>query len=417
MKIAVVSYRLHSGGASVAAYRMVHALRRPELELDAQVRFFLLSSKGGQEPDTVFFTRRGRWRALQEAFRGAVGWPYTARQRQRDARRALQNLRRRLQEFQPDIINVRGLNQWCTPTIRWREITELSTIAPVCWTLSDLWPLTNKADYPEPYRFPEYSPEAAFQEVFESGYCDEMERQRFIQTRPRCVFAGPSKWITDVARSAFGDALPARHIAHGVDPDEFKPVSRASARSFWEIAEDQPVVAAVATFLHDDRKGMRFLYEALSRMDQPVTLLLIGHRADGVQVPAHVRVVRPGHIQDNRLLRLAYSAADVFVMPSMSEAFGLVMLEALSCGTPCVGFESGAVPEVIEPGLMGAWVPPGDVQALANAITDTIAMSRREGETCRAACREAVLAQYDARDEARRYMQLFSEMQTAGFWS
>jgi glycosyltransferase involved in cell wall biosynthesis len=63
-----------------------------------------------------------------------------------------------------------------------------------------------------------------------------------------------------------------------------------------------------------------------------------------------------------------YQQADLFVLPSRRESFGLVLAEAMACGLPVVATTAGAIPEVVEDGLTGVLVPPGDPEALANAV-------------------------------------------------
>jgi glycosyltransferase involved in cell wall biosynthesis len=80
-------------------------------------------------------------------------------------------------------------------------------------------------------------------------------------------------------------------------------------------------------------------------------------------------VIFTGHITDNDLFMSAFTACDVFVLPSEYEAFGLVLLEAGACKKPCVATKVGGVPEVIEDGKTGLLVDYDDVASLANAIT------------------------------------------------
>lgn len=63
-----------------------------------------------------------------------------------------------------------------------------------------------------------------------------------------------------------------------------------------------------------------------------------------------------------------YQNCDIFVAPSLHETFGLIYLEAMSYGKPVIGTKVGGIPEVIKEGETGLLVPPGNSQALAEAI-------------------------------------------------
>ena len=78
-------------------------------------------------------------------------------------------------------------------------------------------------------------------------------------------------------------------------------------------------------------------------------------------------VITPGWI-DGKDVAVALSAADVFVMPSIQEAFGMMAVESMACGTPVITFDGTSLPEVIKAPLGGLVVPTKDSAALAGAI-------------------------------------------------
>jgi len=83
-----------------------------------------------------------------------------------------------------------------------------------------------------------------------------------------------------------------------------------------------------------------------------------------------------------------YPRADVFVMPSRAEGFGFTNIEAMSFGLPVISSRIGAIPEVIDDGLTGVLVHPGDVPALSSAMEKLVAdrpLARCMGEAARAA--------------------------------
>jgi len=100
-------------------------------------------------------------------------------------------------------------------------------------------------------------------------------------------------------------------------------------------------------------------------------------RADAARLGLRTRVIFPGFVQDEDLPAL-YRNADLFVLPSLYEGFGLPPLEAMACGTPVVTSNVSSLPEVV--GDAGLTVDPTDVYALANAMSRVLQDSRLRQE-------------------------------------
>ena len=114
--------------------------------------------------------------------------------------------------------------------------------------------------------------------------------------------------------------------------------------------------------------------------------------------------------RDGELLNLYYNAADVFVAPSLAEAFGLVHAEAMAAGTPCVAFDIGASPEVVRHGQTGFVARYKDAADLAACIERILGMSDAEASLMRRASRETAVREYDTPMQAQRYAKLFAEI-------
>ncbi len=155
----------------------------------------------------------------------------------------------------------------------------------------------------------------------------------------------------------------------------FRPAGEEKSKAF---RERKPLQDGYLFFLGtlEPRKNLVRLLEAYSILKQwgvPAKLVLAGPRGwligeleEALQrLGLEGEVLIPGFI-DQEELPLWYSAAEVFVYPSLYEGFGLPVLEAMACGTPVVAAKAGALPEVV--GEAGLTVSPHDVQALAETI-------------------------------------------------
>jgi len=101
------------------------------------------------------------------------------------------------------------------------------------------------------------------------------------------------------------------------------------------------------------------------------------------------------------------AAADVVVLPSLAEAFGLVLTEALYLGTPVVATRVGGIPEIVDDGVDGTLVPPADSRALASAILDLLENPQRR-ERLAGAGREKVMRRFRFEDMVRSYEDIYA---------
>jgi glycosyltransferase involved in cell wall biosynthesis len=126
------------------------------------------------------------------------------------------------------------------------------------------------------------------------------------------------------------------------------------------------------------RKGYDVLIEALARLkDHPWRLVIVGDNTRSPETAARLdediaryglsdRIEIAGPVSEKRLAEL-YAAADLFVLPSRFEGYGMAYTEAVARGVPVVGTNAGAIPDTVPPGA-GILVPPDDVEALAATL-------------------------------------------------
>lgn len=203
--------------------------------------------------------------------------------------------------------------------------------------------------------------------------------------------------------------VPAHRLRNGVDTQRFAATTENDARAFRQgagIPLGAPLVLCVARV--DPQKGQDVLLQAAGRLlrDHPdLHVLCVGPetvttfadelRRDAARAGLGERFRLLGSIGfgDDRL-PAAYRAADVCVLPSRHEPFGVVLLEAWAAGRPVVASRVGGIPGFVRHGRSGLLVRPGDDEALTDAIGRVLAdpaLGRRLGEAGRA---EAV-ASYD----------------------
>lgn len=178
----------------------------------------------------------------------------------------------------------------------------------------------------------------------------------------------------------------------GVDPAECAGGDRDAARRRWKVDADEVVIGHLANLSVE--KGTVDLLRALARLWQQgrrLRLVLAGpempnFRSFWASFPSAGQVIRFGRLTDTER-RDFFAGLDVFALPSRSDSFGLVLLEAWANGAPCVAYRAGGVADVVDHGRDGLLVRCGDLAGLAAAI-DALAgdagLRRRYGERGRA---------------------------------
>jgi glycosyltransferase involved in cell wall biosynthesis len=203
---------------------------------------------------------------------------------------------------------------------------------------------------------------------------------------------------------------PVRAILNGSSalPSE----SHAALRAELGVPDGVPLIGAIANL--EARKGLRALLDAFARLPRPdARLVVIGADAepeessalkDLAAAPALAgRVLLAGYRPNARRYAAAF---DVCVVPSLrQESFGLLALDAMRAGRPVVATRVGGLPEVVDDGVTGLLVPPGDPAALAAALERLLAdpgLARGLGE----AGRRRAAERFDAARMAAEYREV-----------
>jgi glycosyltransferase involved in cell wall biosynthesis len=253
----------------------------------------------------------------------------------------------------------------------------LSRLKPLVWSIHDCWPITGMCIHPLRCRgwlngCKDWCPHPRGNSPF--GHRIPALHWRIKQItykRTQATLTTASKFMRDRVRtSPLLGHLTCHLIPYGIDLESFAPRSRLQCRERLGISANQRVLAFRGIPLqYDPYKGMRWLKEALTLYQprEPTCLLIVDDGRDFVSLQPKYSVINLGWTDGDRLVD-ALCAADVFLMPSIQEAFGLMAVESMACGTPVVVCEGTALPAVIEAPRGGLAVPPRDATALAGAI-------------------------------------------------
>jgi len=371
MKILHLATDDNYGGAARAAYRQHLALRGAGMDSRMLVRH-----KHTDDPQVQIFAGNRDLRLRVDRTLRRAWINYCEKESRASGKIGLTDpradlLRSAVAEMaDADIINLHKTERFAdVPAL----LASLPASKPVIITLHDLSPITGGCDYPGSCgRFTDACGSCPLMgSRRENDYSRRIFRlrQAAYGTRKNFALAANSQWTLENARrSGLTAACRSELIHYGLDQTIYHPENRTVAREAFGIAPEEKVICFAAHDLSLKHKGGTQLAEALAGLKFPGAIHLLTMGAGRMQVPPQFKHTHFGRIESDPLQSLIYRAADVFVIPSLEEAFGQTALEAVACGTVVAGFAVGGIVDIVQNDLNGLLVGRGDSNALGQAI-------------------------------------------------
>jgi len=204
-------------------------------------------------------------------------------------------------------------------------------------------------------------------------------------------------------------------IPLGLDTEKYKPHHQHFAREVLNLPQDKQLVLFGAIGgTSDRRKGFHLLLPALQRLSQSgwqdqIELVIFGSSKPEQAIDLGFKTHYVGRLNDDLTLALAYSAADVMIVPSIQEAFGQTASESLSCGTPVVVFNATGLKDVVDHQQVGYLAAPFCSEDLAKGIAWVLEDKERQ-QKLRFQAREKSLREFTSKSQAQRYLSLYAEV-------
>ena len=310
---------------------------------------------------------------------------------------------------QADVIHIHWINQGMLSLSDIKRLIDLGK--PVVWTLHDMWPATGGCHY------------VALCNQYKSGctQCPMMKRPFFWNLMrtvylykntiglEKITFVGCSRWITEMCKqSQLLRNASFYSIPNPIDTALFKPYNKQIVRDKYNLPIQKKLVLFAAAKVSDSRKGLTYLIKAchlLAEQNSNIEVLLMGNKADAIQhqlpVPSHLL----GYVSSLEQIAEIYSLSDVFVISSLEDNLPNTIMEAMACGTPCVGFQTGGIPEMIDHLQNGYVARYKDAEDLAQGIIWVL--DHPHPQQLSEACVEKVKTHYSEEVIARKYIDLY----------
>lgn len=410
MRVLIVNAYDTKGGAARAAYRLHQGLQT--INVKSQM---LVYQKRAHQDSTVELVS-GRW--VRQSVRATM-W------RDRRLRKRLQPtffwstnttdnlLTRKINAMKPDIVHLHWIGDGYLPIQSLKRIN-----APLVWTLHDMWAFTGGCHHS--CGCTRYQHLCGNCPILNSNQTHDMSQRIWSIKHEHwhdlnLNVITPSNWLAECARaSSLLRPYLVQVIHNGIDTMDFKPIDKHVARNVLNLPADRHLLLFGAlNSTSDPNKGFQHLATALKLLTQRETnleILIFGANKPDNPPDFGLPVHYLGQLNDTSSLVLAYNAADVFVAPSEQENLSNTVMEALACGVPCVTFNIGGMPDLIQHQYNGYLAEPFSSEDLASGIIWTLAKQ----EALSANARQTVLKKFELTQIAEQYQVLYEQIISHG---
>lgn len=416
MKILLVNTSDRTGGAAIAAERLLGALVSAGADASMVVR-----DRTGDNPRV---SQLGPKALIRLKFLLERGELFLRGKCSRDNLFAIDQARlgtdiTRLRAFrEADVVHLHWVNQAMLSLCDIRRV--LRSGKPVVWTFHDMWPMTGVC----------HQADQCTHWLEGCGRCpmlaggggpDDLSAQTWRRKR-QCYGAGPftivtcSNWLASLARrSPLLRGHEVVSIPNAINTDFFSPRDKVEARRRLRLPLEKKLLLFVAYRVTEPRKGVDYLQEALAHLQRvspelaaQLGLVAAGREATQLSERLPVDVYPQNYVTGEDVMRDLYCAADALLMPTLMDNLPNTIVEAMACGTPCVGFNVGGLPQMIDHGKNGYLSAYKDAEDFARGI-GAVVFSDRYKELCQGA-REKAERNYSARAVAQRYLEVYERV-------
>ena len=416
MRVLIVNTSERTGGAAVAASRLMEALNNNGVKAKMLVR--------DKETDklTVAAVPGQKWMQWCFLWERLVVWMRLHLKREHLFEVDIANCGAditQLPEFlEADVIHLHWVNQGMLSLKIIRKI--LDTGKPVVWTMHDIWPATAICHVALDCR--RFEQQCCHCRLLPGGGSDNdlaaqvwRRKERMLRGR-QVTFVACSEWLASEAKkSALLRGQRVERIPNPIDTHIYQPVDKKKAREAVGLPIEGRIILFASQRVTNPGKGMQYLLEACRLLAEQhpekkddMTVAILGGHAEEIAGQLPFRTCALGYVNDEQRIVNIYNAADVFVLPSLSENLPNTIMEAMACGVPSVGFRIGGIPEEIDHQQNGYVADYRNSEDLARGIWWTL--YEADHEAVRKACLQKVAHNYSQQSVANRYLEVYESL-------
>lgn len=275
-----------------------------------------------------------------------------------------------IRQYDPDVIHLHNLHgYYINIEVLFEYLRNCGK--KIIWTLHDCWSFTGhcvyfdyagcgkwktgckkcvqKKEYPACYGIPG------------TAFNYRKKKQLFTDISQLTLIT-PSEWMAGLVKQSYLSNYPVKVIHNGVDTNIFKPTPSDIKERYGLL--DKKIILGVAA-IWDRRKGLNYMVDLADKLGDAYKVVVIGLSREQInQLPENILgIQRTNSVQE---LIEWYTAAEVFVNPTLEDNYPTTNLEAIACGTPCITFNTGGSPESAK--VFGAVASKGRIDEISDII-------------------------------------------------
>ena len=392
------------GGAALAAFRIHNALCKNNIDSSLWV------NQKNSDNQTVFSFRGPIRQQLQEIKRLISGGLVsrvlkTENKIIHSPQLFSSDWPERINKSSADIVNLHWV---CNEMLSIKDIGKITK--PLVWTFHDMWPVCGAEHY-------------TLDERWRTGYYKNnrpvgearFDLNRFVWNRKvrNWKKAGnvvaPSIWLSEIAtKSVLFKDWETSIIQYPIDTEFWRPIEKNICRNLLDLPKNLPLIAiGNERGAKNLRKGFDLFVQAVKEVNKlfgDFGVIIFGQKTKIPELDAITKCFYLGHLSDKISLRMAYSAADVFALPSKMDNLPLTVIESQSCNTPVVLYCTTGQQDLIIDNESGISVKPFDTSAFAEALVKVMKSKSKLDP------RRHILLNNKEETIAKLYVELYSQI-------
>ena len=415
MRVLIINTSERIGGAAIAANRLMEALKNNGIKTKMLVR--------DKQTDqiSVVELKKSWWKVWQFIWERVVIWQANHFKKHNlfavDIANTGTNITALPEFTQADVIHLHWINQGMLSLTDIRRIIQSGK--PIVWTMHDMWPFTGICHYAgdcDKYATQCHNCPQLYKGSRKDIAYRTFQKKKKLFEGAQITFVACSRWLESLAKKS--DLIKGQtitNIPNAINTNLFKPRDKKQAREKCHLPQDKKLLLFGSVKITDKRKGIDYLVSACKQIassypdfSKELGVVVFGNQAEQYASLFPFPIYPMNYVSNEKELVDIYNAVDLYVTPSLQDNLPNTIVEAMACGIPCIGFNVGGIPQMIDH-LHNRYVAEyQSSKDLANGIHWALTEGEYESLS-EEACRKAV-SSYSESTIAKKYVEIYNKI-------